>query len=425
VLALLLTLLPAREMAKYVAAVIVAYVIWLQPLWGLYLVLAGLPFFPTTLLGLLLIGTIAVAVGKGLLAQKKVLVSTGVDIPTIAFFVLVLLAALFSVARSGSLSVLPLYGLYFIAFYLASVLPRPRDISWLLGGLLLAGALSALLGLWQYKSGIQTSLSWIDIKQAEDIRTRIFGPFDNPNIFAEYLTFILPAGLVLLVTERRWLGRVIWGTVLALAAAALVLTFSRGGWLAAVAAVLVLGLLWEPRLLVAVAALTVLMPTVASDQVMQRASSIGSLEDSSNTFRLSIWVAALSMIRSYWFTGIGLGTAAFNQVYPQFMIAGTPAIHTHNLYLQLALELGMPGLLVFLWLLVAVLARSLRALPRLSYRNRGVLTALMAGLAGFLLHGAVDNVWYSPKLALLFWVMLGLTVSLGKEVYSPASAACN
>jgi putative inorganic carbon (HCO3(-)) transporter len=87
--------------------------------------------------------------------------------------------------------------------------------------------------------------------------------------------------------------------------------------------------------------------------------------------------------------------------------------------------LGMPGLLVFLWLLVAVLARSLRALPRLSYRNRGVLTALMAGLAGFLLHGAVDNVWYSPKLALLFWVMLGLTVSLGKEVDSPASAACN
>ena len=92
---------------------------------------------------------------------------------------------------------------------------------------------------------------------------------------------------------------------------------------------------------------------------------------------------------------------------------------------QQALELGVPGLVAFLWLLMAVLGRSLRALPRLSRRDQGVLAALVAALAGFLLHGAVDNVWYSPKLTLLFWVVLGLAVSLGKEADSPASTACN
>ena len=68
------------------------------------------------------------------------------------------------------------------------------------------------------------------------------------------------------------------------------------------------------------------------------------------------------MIAAYWLTGIGPGTAAFNQVYPRFMIAGTPAIHSHNLYLQLALELGVPGLLAFLWLLLAVFSRSFMVL---------------------------------------------------------------
>lgn len=424
-LALLLTLLPAKEAVKYPVALVAAYYFWQQPLRGLYLVLAGLPFIPTAWLGKLLLASAVLAVGRAIWKGKKVLLPTGVDLPCLAFFILVGLAAVFSVARDSSLSVLPLYGLYLVGFYLAATLPRPRDVPWLLGGLLLAGALAALLGLWQYKSGIQTSLSWIDIKQAAAIKTRVFGPFDNPNIFAEYLTFVLPIALVLYCTDQRWLGRGVWAAVSGLAATALVLTFSRGGWLAAVAGVLVLGVLWEPKLLVATAVLVALLPMVASDQVIQRASSIGSLEDSSNTFRLSIWAAVLAMIRAYWLTGIGLGTTAFNQVYPHFMLAGTPAIHSHNLYLQLALELGLPGLTAFLWLLLAVLRRSFQALPQLSRRDQGVLAALLAALTGFLLHGAVDNVWYSPKLTLLFWLVLGFTVCLGKEADSPAGAAYN
>ncbi len=423
--ALILTLLPAKEAAKYVAAAVAVYFIWQRPQRGLYLLLLGLAFLPTALLGKLLLATAILAAGKNLIEGKGVLTSTGVDLPWIAFFVLVGLAAFFSVAPGGSLTVLPLYVLYLVAFYLAATLPSTREVSWLLGALLLAGALAGLLGLWQYKSGIQTSLSWIDVKQAEEIKTRVFGPFDNPNIFAEYLTFVLPIALVFVFTERRFWGKTVWAVVVAVAGAALVATFSRGGWLAAVIGVLVLGILWEPRLLAVTALLAAALPAMAPEQVINRAASIGSLEDSSNTFRLSIWLAVFRMIRAYWLTGIGLGTAAFNQVYPQFMVAGTPAIHTHNLYLQLALELGVPGLLVFLWLLMAVLAQAYRALPQLSHGDKGVLVALMAALTGFLLHGAVDNVWYSPKLTLLFWVVLGLTVAMGKGAGGSASAPCD
>ena len=425
ILALVMTFWPAKQIFKYVVALVMALVIWLQPLWGLYVLLAGVPFLPTTQLGYLLILTIGAAAGNKLVAKQKVFLTTKVDAPVLAFFATVVLAALFSITRSNSLNVLSLYGLYFGAFYLAATLPRSKDVSWLLGGLLLAGALAALLGLWQYKSGVQTSLSWIDIKQAESIRTRVFGPFDNPNIFAEYMTFVLPVALVLVVTESRWTRRLGWAAVLSLSSVALILTFSRGGWLATLAAAIMLGLFWEPKIFIAGTILAFLLPMVASQQIIQRTSSIGSLEDSSNTFRLAIWAAVISMIKAYWFSGIGLGTAAFNQVYPQFMIAGTPAIHTHNLYLQLALELGVFGLLAFLWLLMAVFANCLRALSQISYRRRGVLAALIAGLTGFLLHGAVDNVWYSPKLTLLFWLMFGLTVPLTREVCDPASAACD
>ncbi len=64
----------------------------------------------------------------------------------------------------------------------------------------------------------------------------------------------------------------------------------------------------------------------------------------------------------------------------------------------------MPGgLLAFLWLLLAVFPVHLWYCPGFLTMTGGVLAALLAALTGFLLHGAVDNVWYSPKLTLLFF----------------------
>jgi putative inorganic carbon (HCO3(-)) transporter len=422
-IAVLLAVLPAQTAAKYILAVGAAVLIFRQPLLGLYFFLAGLAFLPTLYAGQLLLGTAAVYALRRALAGQRMFSRTPVDLPLAVFFTFVVLAALFSVARAGSLAVLPLYGLFFLAFYLMYVLPRPADVAWLLGGLLLAGAVTALLAWLQYKSGVQTSLSWIDIKQAEVIRTRVFATFENPNIYAEYLTFVIPPALVLFVREKHLPARFVWGVVLASAGVALVLTMSRGAWLAVGLAFLLLGLFWERRLLCVIAAGVLLLPILAPEQVLTRAASIGSLEDSSNAFRLSIWFAVVRMIAAYWLTGIGLGAAAFGQVYPQFMLAGTPALHSHNLYLELALQLGVPGLVAFLWLLLAVFSRAARAVPRLKAGTRSLLIALIAGLSGFLLHGAVDNVWYSPKLTFLFWAVLGLALALTKEADDPAGTA--
>lgn len=422
---LALMILSQGSALQYLGAAIAVYYIWRQPRCGLCLVLAGLAFLPTAISGRLILFTLAAATVKRWRLGQPVNLTTGVEMPLLLFFGLVGIAVSTSVSRAGSASVLPLYGLYVSAFYMAAILPRREDVAGLLKGLLLAGLVAGLIGLVQYKSGIETSLSWIDLEQAEDIKTRVFGPFDNPNIFAEYLTFVLPAALAFMITEARLEMKAVWAGVLVVSGVALVATFSRGGWLATGASLLLLGLMWEPRLVLLMTAAIFVFPALAPDQVMSRASSIGSLQDSSNVFRLSIWLASLKMIATYCLSGIGPGTAAFNRIYPAFMIAGTPAIHTHNLFLQLALELGLPGLLAFLWLLLAVFSRSVAVLPALSYQDQGMLTAVVAALTGFLLHGAVDNVWYSPKMTLLFWLILGLAVAMGKEADGSAGVACD
>ena len=87
-----------------------------------------------------------------------------------------------------------------------------------------------------------------------------------------------------------------------------------------------------------------------------RIASIGSLEDSSNAFRVSIWIASLQMIRDYAHR-CRSRAIAFSRVYRDYMIAGTPALHAHNLYLQVGIEMGIVGLLLLVWACLAAFLR--------------------------------------------------------------------
>ncbi|MER3513799.1 MAG: hypothetical protein C4310_04935, partial [Chloroflexota bacterium] len=76
--------------------------------------------------------------------------------------------------------------------------------------------------------------------------------------------------------------------------------------------------------------------------------------------RLELWSRALEAIADYPFTGIGMGT--FDHViplrYPYVLLAGAELAvpHAHNLFLQVAVDLGLPGLIAFVALLGLVLA---------------------------------------------------------------------
>ena len=129
----------------------------------------------------------------------------------------------------------------------------------------------------------------------------------------------------------------------------IVLTQSRAAYLGLAAALGFL-LLWRwPRLcwlLLPVAAITVLAGALGAGQpfmaMVGADNAVGGLEE-----RAAIWRAALSAVHDFPLTGIGLGTfpVAIPLLYPlRVTIDSYP--HAHNLFLQLAVDLGAPGLLV-------------------------------------------------------------------------------
>ena len=124
------------------------------------------------------------------------------------------------------------------------------------------------------------------------------------------------------------------------------------------------------------------------------------------------------MIAAFPLTGVGLN--AFRSLMPLLAPSShvSPAIdvaHAHNIFLQTALDLGLPGLCAYLALLGVALANCVRIANGASPVRRDVALALAANIAAVHLFGLTDAVPLGAKVGLLFWISLGLVAALSRE----------
>lgn len=130
-------------------------------------------------------------------------------------------------------------------------------------------------------------------------------------------------------------------------------------------------------------------------------------------FRQEVWRWALMATQDFLFTGCGLGT--FREVvrllYPLNVAPGYDIAHAHNVFLQVALDVGVPGLIAY----VASLGIALR-LGLHTARRDPALRPLALGLAGGLgslhIYGMMDALAPGSKPGLILWVALGLLTAM-------------
>ncbi|MFO7537573.1 MAG: O-antigen ligase family protein, partial [Chloroflexota bacterium] len=85
--------------------------------------------------------------------------------------------------------------------------------------------------------------------------------------------------------------------------------------------------------------------------------------------------------------------------------------HAHNIYLQMAVDIGLVGLIAYLAIIMIALG-TLWRVARQDRDLRPIALGLGAGLVAYLIFGLTDAVPLGAKPALLFWYMLGLITIL-------------
>jgi len=128
-------------------------------------------------------------------------------------------------------------------------------------------------------------------------------------------------------------------------------------------------------------------------------------------FRQRLWHFTSFLLGDFPFTGVGMG-ALNDTALALYGHAETTQPGAHSLYFQVALDLGIPGLLAFLTVVGVVLTRGFKTYRSLKQRRDDLHWPLMAGciagLLALLLHGIVDIGAWGTRGSFVPWCLLGL-----------------
>jgi putative inorganic carbon (hco3(-)) transporter len=249
----------------------------------------------------------------------------------------------------------------------------------------------------------------------------------NPNVIAGALVLLLPFGAVQVWIFRArhrvttWLGRISGLIITGVCLGVLWATQTRGAYGAVVVVTLAWAMLVQPR-----AACWTILPLITGGLVVSTAIGwqhiAGMVTDArlarELAMREEIWARAITIARDLPLAGVGLGCfePVVAALYPMTLHPGGTATHAHNVFLQVAMDLGLPGLIAYLtvvalsgqliWIARRELARD--SVPELY----GLTTACLLALIGMVVHGTVDSAVWGNKGAFIPWVVMGLGAGL-------------
>lgn len=307
-----------------------------------------------------------------------------------------------------------------IALYYAIVnwAITPKRLRWLGWGLIAVGFVLALVAPF--------SVVW-SINKPLLIPNSVYAHFHplvsdtiHPNVMAGSLILLIPIPLAWLLfnkDRRLWWLSLLAAIALLAMIAVLGLTKSRGAWIAlavVLGALMVLRWRWSwVVLIVGIFMIAIVIYRLGLKPVTEALASSGSITTLAG--RQEIWSRAIFMIQDFPFTGIGLGTFGdvADAMYPFFLASPGTIFHAHNLFLQIAVDLGIPGLIVWLAILLLMTISSWHLFRFGRLIENSSLTILGAGLLcgqfALAVNGLLDAVtWGMVKSAPLVWALWGL-----------------
>jgi len=319
----------------------------------------------------------------------------------------------FSLVNSGALIPISLFALFFkwskyIILYLmiSQTFTDARKIEYAFASISLGAALVIL----DCYSQLLFNFEFFYHHHMAPHENNIFaltGPFSHNNDLAAYLICALFIIMYWIGPQKNKYIRIMAAALLLSGIFILPLTYSRGAYLSFMLGVaLLLFILKRPL----VSGFFLIVATIVGLKVYFLKSLM-----SKDAGRFELWDTSMRMIKNHPFIGNGLGT--FTAVFKNFSSSGRIKF-AHNCFLQLWAEAGMVAVAIFTLFVVKTLITGF-----LSYKETKdpKLIILICALTAYLCHSLFDTNLFSVKLAVLFWVLMGLLKGSILSMPNPAA----
>ncbi|MFH1412003.1 MAG: O-antigen ligase family protein [Candidatus Omnitrophota bacterium] len=246
-----------------------------------------------------------------------------------------------------------------------------------------------------------------------DYMRRTSSSFIHPNDFGVYLLVVCAIFLSFVISEREKIrSKMLFFIPMIISLLSLFFTKSRGAWLSFCAAFLVTGALRSKRMVAFFLALLlsvfVLLPYTAQERIF----SLTDTKSGTTWERLMLWKGTINMIKEHPILGFGVNTYSRN--FPKYKPGEYPDVrYSHNCYLHMASEIGIPGALIFLVFLISTLICVIKGVSSMPPGRAKILSlGIFTGLVGFSINAMVDTHFYSVNLAVFFHLFLGFCYAL-------------
>lgn len=387
----------------------------------LFLIAAALPAYlirfsvfsiPTTVLEILIYFSVIV-VGYSLIVNRKKLLIPHYSllIPIGLFLLAAIISTVIAPDKRLALGQLKAYFVdpLLVLWLVWQLVKTPRDKNIVLNGLLVGGLVVAGHAIYQYLSGGLTTDG------------RVVGLFGySPNYLAMYLAplVVVAMGLLLQNTHRRPLLSTLYLLLSTFFLVALYFSGSRAGLATAIIGLILIVILWffvtgrkkVGRWVILLSIIGLIVSASWGWRALIPDFSLspgtGGRITASNNIRWEIWKTTLEIIKQKPLLGAGLGNyqnyfsdLTKNRVnYPEYISPW--ALFPHNLYLAVWVNLGLLGLVSFVWLLVIFF----KSAAHHSLTHYSLLITMVV----ILLFGLVDTPYFKNDLAVMWWVVYGL-----------------
>lgn len=368
--------------------------------------------------------TYALLAAVGLFALYFIMVGAGkrkmyylhdMGLPVTLFMIACVASLAFSFDRGDSFRILLFYVTALLLMYIisADITTKERMMK-LLGFIYIAVIITALFAFYQRIMGVAVSASLTDLDLNKGVPGRVYGTLGNPNNYAEFLVMMTPLAAVFAANIKRAWIRIPFCAGVLFPILALFMTYSRSCWISMMITCIIFVYYANKKLIPAFFLLCVAMIPLLPNSIIVRLSTLLTMRDSSMVFRLYVWDGAIKMVRDYFVTGIGLGPGSFAVLYPDYAnlhaLVGVP--HSHMVYMELVLELGVLGFVSFMWFMLRLWKDSACALLKTSSKlNKLVLIASISSLVGIAFAFGVEYVWYYPRTFFTYFILAGIALA--------------
>jgi len=362
-----------------------------------------------------------------LLLNRPPIAFPRIKLPLLLFCLFTVISVFYATNRATGLFAVRKLVLFLIILMAVNLVTTSRHLRWLWQGLFVEAALAGLIAAGQFVQQYRTVRSEHPHHvYAYLINARITGLMGDWMNFGgqQMLVFVFLAAFLLfaLRPRRRW-----WG-VMAIVVLSIILNLTRGVWLGCFFAVVYLLWRWKPKWLLALPILAILIYLFAPRVVHERLYlALHPARDPALAIRFEMWHAGLRMMKAHpW---VGVGPNNIPEVYDLYLPKGYTPIagyhsHLHDNVIQFGAERGLPCMVAWVWLMLALLW-NIWKIRRRAGPGRWLVDGALAAWIAFVIEGIFEfNFGTSPVLMVFLFVVstpfIVERVGRAREAHPPA-----